>query len=167
MAQPKTRAKTGWSRREFLGTAGVAVATIAFPEILIACGSQSSSTPTAAIPKPRKAASIRLLQWTSYVKPADAEFTRHATDWSDSNGVWRAIPYTVVPNAWTYRTDYFQQAGVTSCPTTWDELAAAAAKLKTTGKSISQTDGHAYGDSLTMWNPVLWGYGGKEVNADG
>src|SRR5207244_6940649 len=22
-------------------------------------------------------------------------------------------------------------------------------------------------DSLTMWNPVLWGYGGKEVNADG
>ena len=32
---------------------------------------------------------------------------------------------------------------------------------------ISQTDGHAYGDSLTMWNPVLWSYGAKEVNADG
>jgi multiple sugar transport system substrate-binding protein len=83
------------------------------------------------------------------------------------NGVWRAIPYTIVPNAWSWRTDYFQQAGLTSFPTTWDELATAAAKLKVTGKPIAQTDGHAYGDSLTMWNPVLWGYGGKEVNADG
>jgi len=239
MSQGKKKAKTGWSRREFLRTAGVAVATIAFPEIIISCGPQSNVAPTAAIPKPRKGASIRLLQWTSFVKPADAEFKRQAAEWGDANGVtvaietvtgdqlqpktaaaveansgpdiiqmqygwpqlytdacldvsnevniligklgkpdpvneafckvngtWRAIPYTVVPNAWTYRTDYFTQAGVTSFPTTWDELAAAAAKLKTTGKSISQTDGHAYGDSLTMWNPVLWGYGGKEVNAD-
>src|SRR6266851_965585 len=240
MAQGKKRAKTGWSRREFLQTAGVAMATIAFPEVLISCGSQNSPTPVATVPKARKGASIRLLQWNSFVKPADAEFKRQMLEWGDANGVtvgfegvsgdqlqpktaaavesssgpdiiqmqygwpqlytdacldvsnevniligklgkpdavneafckvngtWRAIPYTVVPNAWTYRTDYFQQAGVTSFPTTWDELAAAAAKLKTTGKSISQTDGHAYGDSLTMWNPVLWGYGGKEVNADG
>ena len=83
------------------------------------------------------------------------------------DGTYRAIPYTIVPNAWTYRTDYFQAAGVAKFPTTWDELTAAAAKLKTTGKPISQTDGHAYGDSLTMWNPVLWGYGAKEVQADG
>src|SRR5438309_1682416 len=118
------RAKSGWSRREFLKTAGVAAATIAFPEIIISCGPQSSSTPTATIPKPRKGASIRLLQWTSFVKPADDEFVRQAQEWG-------------------------------------------AAKLKATGKPISQTDGHAYGDSLTMWNPVLWGFGGKEVNADG
>src|SRR5258708_36647856 len=240
MAKAKKKAKTGWSRRKFLQTAGVAASTIAFPEIIISCGPQSSPTPTASIPKPRKGASIRLLQWTSFVKPADAEFKRQAAEWGDANGVtvaietvtgdqlqpktaaaveagsgpdiiqmqygwpqlytdswlavsnevnllisklgkpdpvnealckvngvWRAIPYTVVPNAWTYRTDYFQQAGVSSFPTTWDELTAAAAKLKGTGKPISQTDGHAYGDSLTMWNPVLWGYGGKEVNADG
>ncbi len=239
MPQGNKSAESGWSRRDFLRTAGVAAATLAFPEIIISCGTQSSST-SAAIPTPRKGASIRLLQWTSFVKPADAEFTRQATEWgaangvtvaiervtgdqlqpktaaaveagagpdiiqmqygwpqlyTDScldvtnevniliskmgkpdpvneafckvNGVWRAIPYTVVPNAWTYRTDYFQQAGVSNFPTTWDELTAAAAKLKGTGKPISQTDGHAYGDSLTMWNPVLWGFGGKEVNADG
>jgi multiple sugar transport system substrate-binding protein len=240
MAQAKKRAKSGWSRREFLGTAGVAMATIAFPEILISCGPQSNSTPAAVIPKPRKGASIRLLQWTSFVKQADTEFKRQAAEWGDANGVtvaietvtgdqlqpktaaaveansgpdiiqmqyawphlytdscvdltndvnilisklgkpepvneayckvdgvWRAMPYTIVPNAWSYRTDYFTQAGVSTFPTTWDELTTAAAKLKTTGKPISQTDGHAYGDSLTMWNPVLWGFGGKEVNADG
>src|SRR6266700_2241187 len=216
MPHGNKRAKSGWSRRDFLRTSGVAAVALAFPEIIIACGSQSSGGPTSTIPKPRKGASIRLLQWTSFVKPADAEFKRQAAEWGDANGVtvaietvtgdqlqpntaacldvtnevniligkmgkpdlvneafckvngtWRAIPYTVVPNAWTYRTDYFQQAGVTSFPKTWDELTAAAAKLKATGKPISQTDGHAYGDSLTMWNPVLWGFGGKEVNADG
>src|SRR5437016_13398825 len=86
MAQGNKKAKLGWSRREFLKTAGVAAATIAFPEIIISCGPQSSSTPTATIPKPRKGASIRLLPWTSFVKPADDEFVRQAQDWGDANG---------------------------------------------------------------------------------
>src|SRR2546423_1572762 len=30
------------------------------------------------------------------------------------DGVYRAVPYTIVPNAFTYRTDYFQKAGITS-----------------------------------------------------
>src|SRR5437667_12447350 len=85
------RAKSGWSRREFLKTAGVAAATIAFPEIIISCGPQSSSTPTATIPKPRKGASIRLLQWTSFVKPADDEFVRQAQEWGAANGVTVAV----------------------------------------------------------------------------
>src|SRR5258708_24105172 len=149
-------------------------------------GAQSNPPPAAVIPKAGKGASIRLLQWTSFVKPADAEFVRQATEWGDANGVtvavervtgdqlqpktaaaveansgpdiiqmqygwphlytnscvdvsndvniligklgkpepvneayckvdgvWRAVPYTIVPNAWSYRTDYFTQAGVT------------------------------------------------------
>src|SRR5260370_29111432 len=90
MAQGK-RAKVGWSRRDFLKTAGVAAAAIAFPEIIISCGTQSTSTPPAAIPTPRKGASIRLLQWTSFVKPADAEFKRQAAEWGAANGVTVAI----------------------------------------------------------------------------
>src|SRR5256712_12014027 len=77
------------------------------------------------------------------------------------------MTYPSEPTAWTCGTDCSQRAGLTSLPKRWDELRAAAAKLKATGKPISQTDVHAYGDSLTMWNPVLWGFGGKEVNADG
>ncbi len=84
------------------------------------------------------------------------------------NGVYRAIPYTQVPNAWTYRTDYFTRAGVTAFPKTWEDLTEAGKKLAAaTGKPVAQTVGHAYGDSLTMWNPVLWGYGGAEVDKDG
>ena len=83
-------------------------------------------------------------------------------------GEWRAIPYTQVPNAWHYRTDYFQNAGVKSFPKTWDELIDAGKRVAdATGKPIAQTVGHAYGDSLTMWYPVLWSYGGAEVDKDG
>ncbi len=75
------------------------------------------------------------------------------------DGVYRAIPYTVVPNAWSYRTDYFEKAGISGFPKTWDDLTQACAKLKAAGlPPIAQTDGHAYGDSLTMWNPVLWSF---------
>src|ERR1700738_1269943 len=45
------------------------------------------------------------------------------------NGKYRAIPYTQVPNAWSYRTDIWQSAGLTKFPTTWDELAAAGKTL--------------------------------------
>ena len=240
-AGKQSKVKLGWTRRDFLRTTpAVVVGAMVFPEILIACGGSSTTTAAAKIPVARKGASIRLLQWISFVKQADAEFIRQAKEWGDANGVtvavetvtgdqlqtktasavesgtgpdiiqmqygwphlytdscvdvtnevnilkgklggvdpvndafckvsgvYRAMPYTIVPNAWVYRTDYFQSAGVTSFPKTWDELSTAAAKLKAIGKPISQTDGHAYGDSLTMWNPVLWGFGGKEVQADG
>ncbi len=78
------------------------------------------------------------------------------------------IPYCQVPNAWSYRTDLWQQGGLTKFFTTWDELAAAGKALK--GKSlapIAVSLGHAYGDAITMWYPVLWDFGGREVSSDG
>jgi multiple sugar transport system substrate-binding protein len=102
-----------------------------------------------------------LLQTLGTVHPVNEAFSK-------VRGEWRAIPYVQVPNAWHYRTDYFQKAGVSSFPQTFDDLIVAGEKLaKATGKPIAQTIGHAYGDSLTMWNPVLWGFGGQEVDKDG
>jgi multiple sugar transport system substrate-binding protein len=87
---------------------------------------------------------------------------------SKVSGVYRAVPYTIVPNAWTYRTDYFKEAGIDVWPKTWDEFTQTAGKLKSRGlPPIAQTVGHSYGDALSMWNPVLWSHGGREVNADG
>src|SRR5256884_19819 len=90
MTQGK-RAKSGWSRRAFRRTAGGPAPPLASPEIIIAGGPQSGGQAPAAIPKPRKGASIRLLQWTSFVKPADAEFKRQAAEWGDANGVTVAV----------------------------------------------------------------------------
>src|SRR5260370_36700383 len=63
-------------------------------------------------------------------------------------------------NAWSDRTDYFTKAGVSGFPQTFEDFITAAGKLKSaTGKPMAQTVGHAYGDSLTMWLPVLWAHG--------
>ena len=81
---------------------------------------------------------------------------------------YRAIPYTQVPNAWSWRTDMFQQAGLSKFPTSWDELASNGKQL--TDKKLGQIAvslGHAYGDAITMWYPVLWDFGGKEASTDG
>jgi ABC-type glycerol-3-phosphate transport system substrate-binding protein len=84
------------------------------------------------------------------------------------NGKYLAVPYAQVPNAWTYRTDLWQQAGFTSFFKTWDELAADGKQLKSKNlPPIAVSLGHAYGDAITMWYPVLWDFGGREVSSDG
>ena len=47
------------------------------------------------------------------------------------NGVWRAVPWSVNPGAFVYRTDYFREAGV-QVPTTWDELIQVGKSLRPT-----------------------------------
>ncbi len=243
MAGKSTQQRKGWTRRRFLQTAGAATAAVAADSVLAAVGDVklAAAAPVPKVPVARAGARIRLLQWNSFVRVADAELKRQAKEWGDANGVtveietvsgdqlqprtvaavaagdgpdiiqmqygwphlyssftlnvtnevdfliqrlgkvhpvneafckvrgvWRAIPYTQVPNAWSYRTDYFEKAGVRSFPKTWDELIEVGKKVAdATGKPIAQTVGHAYGDSLTMWNPVLWGFGGQEVDKDG
>jgi multiple sugar transport system substrate-binding protein len=79
-----------------------------------------------------------------------------------------AIPYCQVPNAWSYRTDLWSAAGLSNYFTSWDELAADGKQLKDKGQPpIAVSLGHAYGDAITMWYPVLWDFGGREVSPDG
>ena len=87
---------------------------------------------------------------------------------SKVNGKYLAVPYCQVPNAWTYRTDFWQQAGLGGFFTTWDELASNGKQLLSKNlPPIAVSLGHAYGDAITMWYPVLWDFGGREVSADG
>lgn len=79
-----------------------------------------------------------------------------------------AVPYCQVPNAWSYRTDIWKQAGLTGFPTTFDEFASAGKVLKEKNlPPIAVALGHAYGDATSMWYPVLWDFGGREVTPDG
>jgi multiple sugar transport system substrate-binding protein len=79
-----------------------------------------------------------------------------------------AVPYCQVPNAWTYRTDLWQQAGLSGFFQTWDQLVSDGKQLKDKGlPPIAVSLGHAYGDAITMWYPVLWDFGGREVSSDG
>ncbi|MDH4248944.1 MAG: extracellular solute-binding protein, partial [Deltaproteobacteria bacterium] len=84
---------------------------------------------------------------------------------SKVEGVYRAIPFVGVGNAWAYRKDYFAKAGA-KVPNTWEEFLAAGKKLKAMGKPVGQTLGHTFGDAPAFAYPLLWSFGGMEVDSN-
>jgi multiple sugar transport system substrate-binding protein len=83
------------------------------------------------------------------------------------DGKYRAVPYAIFGNAVVYRKDYFQQAGVSKPPETWDEYHDAVKKLAAINKPFGQTYAQTFGDAPTFFYPLMWSYGGKEVQDDG
>jgi len=61
----------------------------------------------------------------------------------------------------------FKQAGYDKFPDTWDELLEAGTKLKKAGHPFGFELGHGFGDNHGWLYPLLWSYGGREVEADG
>ncbi len=82
-------------------------------------------------------------------------------------GRWKAVPFGFVAlnNAW--RVDWFRQNDILKFPDTWDEYLKAGRKLKAFGKPIGQAFGHSFGDPNAFCYPLLWSFGGKEVEKDG
>ena len=92
---PERRAWLPWTRRKFLGTAGLAVAGLGAGPLLEACGGGSNqgttSTPSAKVPQAKSGASIRLLQWVHFVPAADTEFIRQCSEFGSKFGVKVAV----------------------------------------------------------------------------
>ena len=80
---------------------------------------------------------------------------------------WLSVPYCIVGALIAYRKSWFDEVGVTKFPTTWEEYYAAGKKLKAKGHPIGQSLGHTVGDAPAFSYPLLWSFGGKEVEADG
>jgi multiple sugar transport system substrate-binding protein len=103
-----------------------------------------------------------------------ATIGKQAGGWHDSaaeavvvNGKWKAIPFGNIGQLMNYRTDWFDEAGVKTFPETWDELMAAGIKLKKAGHPFGFELGHGFGDNHGWLYPLLWSFGGREVDADG
>lgn len=82
------------------------------------------------------------------------------------DGVYRGVPFYGVGNGNAYRKDYFEKVGA-SAPNTWNEYLAVGKKLKAMGKPVGQTLGHTFGDAPTFVYPLLWSFGGMEVDDQG
>ena len=81
------------------------------------------------------------------------------------NSVWRAVPMyhgLFVP---TYREDLFKRAGL-KVPDTWEELYTVGKELKKMGNPVGIPISQNY-DSISTAGPVLWSFGGMEVDRDG
>ncbi len=83
------------------------------------------------------------------------------------DGVARGLPYFFGGGANTYRKDIFQKVGIDKLPDTWEEHLAAGKKLKKYGMPIGQTLGHTFGDAPGFAYPLMWSFGGLEVDEKG
>ncbi len=78
-----------------------------------------------------------------------------------------AVPWSVIGAQIAYRKSWFEEVGYSKFPETWEQYRDAGKKLKAKGRPIGQTLGHTFGDSPTFSYPLLWSFGGKEVDEKG
>ena len=83
------------------------------------------------------------------------------------NKKWKSLPWGNIGQLEAYRTDWFKEVGVTKFPDTWDDLLAAGRLLKKKGHPFGFELGHGFGDNHGWLYPLLWSYGGREVEKDG
>ena len=83
------------------------------------------------------------------------------------DGKWIAIPHSNIGQLMNWRTDWFAEVGVKTFPETWDEFYDVGKKLKAKDHPYGLELGHGFGDNHGWIYPLLWSYGGHEVDADG
>jgi multiple sugar transport system substrate-binding protein len=80
---------------------------------------------------------------------------------------WVSVPWSTVPALIAYRKSWFDEVGVKEFPKTWAAYHEAGKKLKAAKRPIGQTLGHTFGDAPTFAYPLMWSYGGQEIDAKG
>ena len=83
------------------------------------------------------------------------------------DGVMRGIPYYSVSAAHAYRKDIFAKLSIKKPPETWEEYLKIGKKLKDFGMPVGQTLGHDFADATGFSYPLLWSFGGQEVDEKG
>ena len=83
------------------------------------------------------------------------------------DGKWKSVPFCNIGQLMNWRTDWFKEVGVTKFPETWEELYEVGKKLKAKDHPFGFELGHGFGDNHGWLYPLLWSYGGHEVEADG
>ena len=83
------------------------------------------------------------------------------------NKKWKALPWGNIGQLEVYRTDWFKEAGIKKFPDSWEDLLSAGRLLKKKGHPFGFEIGHGFGDNHGWMYPLLWSYGGQEVDKDG
>jgi multiple sugar transport system substrate-binding protein len=82
-------------------------------------------------------------------------------------GKWVSVPWSMVPALIAYRKSWFDEVGATEFPKTWQQYHEVGKKLKAAKRPLGQTLGNTFGDAPTFTYPMMWSYGGQEVDAKG
>ncbi len=82
-------------------------------------------------------------------------------------GKWVSMPWSMIPAMIAYRKSWFDEVGAKEFPKTWQAYHEVGKKLKAAKRPIGQTLGNTFGDAPTFTYPLLWSFGGQEVDAKG
>jgi multiple sugar transport system substrate-binding protein len=88
-----------------------------------------------------------------------------ARETANVKGVWRAVPQYHLLFTPCYREDLFKKASL-KIPDTWEDLYTVGRELKKMGHPVGIPIAQNY-DSISTAGPVLWSFGGMEVDRDG
>src|SRR6266849_10860267 len=88
-----------------------------------------------------------------------------ASETANVKGVWRSVPQYHTFVVACYREDLFKKAGL-KVPDTWEDLYTVGKELKKMGNPVGIPISQNY-DSISTAGPVLWSFGGMEVDKDG
>ena len=80
---------------------------------------------------------------------------------------WLSMPFCIVGAMNAYRKSWYDEVGFSKYPETWDEYRDAGKKLKAKGHPLGQALGHSFGDPPTFAYPLMWSFGGNEVDESG
>jgi multiple sugar transport system substrate-binding protein len=84
-----------------------------------------------------------------------------------SGGKFFSMPMTLIGAMNAYRKSWFDEIGQKEFPKTWDQYRDAGKKLKAKGYPIGQSFGQSFGDPPTFAYPLLWSFGGAEIDDKG
>jgi multiple sugar transport system substrate-binding protein len=113
------------------------------------------------------AAAVDVSRVAEEVAKAQGGIYEASTQLNKVGGRWVSMPWSVVPALISYRKSWFEEVGAKTFPKTWQEYHAVGKKLKANKRPIGQTLGNTFGDAPTFTYPLLWSYGGQEVDAKG
>lgn len=82
------------------------------------------------------------------------------------NGQIYSAPILATVNTVIYNTNLFEEAGVTTYPTTWDELLEVAPVFKDNGLFVTQYSASLEQSLNLSYYPLLWQAGGTVLNED-
>jgi multiple sugar transport system substrate-binding protein len=82
-------------------------------------------------------------------------------------GRYLAVPTEFIGTVVHWRKSWFKEAGYDKFPATWEEYFEAGKKLKANGHPLGESLGHSIGDPVFFTNPIMWSYGGSEIDANG
>ena len=114
-----------------------------------------------------KASLVDLTDVAEDVSKAQGAYYKVAVGNCSSGGKFFSMPMAMIGAMNAYRKSLFAEVGFNEFPKTWDQYRDAGKKLKAKGYPIGQSLGQSFGDPPTFVYPLLWSFGGTEVDDKG